>query len=108
MRLHGERPSALGLTGAAIAACTVWDAHSINVIGMPPVLYFAAGCVVQSALLTPYALAYLLVLFTMRTTPVGVVAPVRELSIVPGEPHPVRRLVGATIVLCGIAAIALG
>ncbi|GHJ36617.1 EamA family transporter [Streptomyces sp. TS71-3] len=101
------------------------------------------GCLVQSAMLTPYALArkrevarlwrghwretlvvavlsplaYLFVLFAMRTTPVSVVAPVRELSIVIGgllawrvlgEPNPVRRLVGAGIVLSGIVGIAVG
>jgi drug/metabolite transporter (DMT)-like permease len=62
-------------------------------------------------------LAYLLVLFAMRTTPISVVAPVRELSIVIGslvawrvlaEPNPVRRLVGAAIVLSGIVGIAIG
>ncbi|MFI6344126.1 EamA family transporter [Streptomyces sp. NPDC050560] len=131
------------LTGAAIAGYTLWDDHSVGTLAMPPLLYFTAGCVLQSALLTPYAmarrreaarlwrthrretlvvavlspLAYLFVLFAMRTTPVSVVAPVRELSIVIGslvawrvlgEPHPVRRLVGAAIVLTGIVGIALG
>lgn len=130
------------LTGAMIAGYTLWDAHSVNAIGMPPLLYFAAGAVLQSAVLTPYALAnapirrrlwhtyrreimvvavlsplaYLFVLYVLRTTPVSVVAPVRELSIVIGsilawrvlgEPNPVRRLVGAVIVLSGIVGIAL-
>jgi drug/metabolite transporter (DMT)-like permease len=130
------------LTGATIAGYTLWDAHSVNAIGMPPLLYFAAGSLLQTVLLTPYALArpsarrrllaahrreilviavlsplaYLLVLYVLRTTPVSVVAPVRELSIVIGsliawrvlgEPHPVRRLIGAVIVLSGIVGIAL-
>jgi len=130
------------LTGATIAGYTLWDAHSVNAIGMPPLLYFASGSVLQTALLTPYALArpvarrrlwaahrreimviavlsplaYLLVLYVLRTTPVSVVAPVRELSIVIGsliawrvlgEPNPVRRLIGAVIVLSGIVGIAL-
>lgn len=131
------------LTGAAIAGYTLWDDRAVTVWAMPPILYFAAGSVLQSALLTPYALAhrpdvvrlwqahwreilivavlsplaYLFVLFAMRTTPVSVVAPVRELSIVIGslvawrvlhEPNPVRRLVGAVIVLSGIVGIAVG
>jgi drug/metabolite transporter (DMT)-like permease len=131
------------LTGAAIAGYTLWDDRSVSALAMPPILYFTAGCVGQSALLTPYALArrrevsrlwrdhwretlvvavlspmaYLLVLFAMRTTPVSVVAPVRELSIVIGsvvawrvlgEPNPVRRLVGSAIVLSGIVGIAVG
>ncbi|TDV57925.1 DMT family transporter [Actinophytocola oryzae] len=147
-RNHSGRPMLASvvygvLTGAMIAGYTVWDAHSVNAVGMPPILYFAAGSVFQSVLLAPYALArkpeiarlwgryrrevltvavlsplaYLLVLFTMRTTPVSVVAPVRELSIVIGsliawrvlaEPNPARRLVGAAIVLGGIVGIALG
>ncbi|MFC9437590.1 EamA family transporter [Nocardia sp. NPDC057030] len=130
------------LTGAAIAGYTLWDAHAVTTIGMPPILYFTAGCLVQSAILTPHALArthdvarlwsdyrreilivavlsplgYLLVLFAMRTTPISVVAPVRELSIVIsglvawrvlGEPNPARRLLGAVIVLSGIVGIAI-
>lgn len=67
------------------------------------------------AVLSP--LAYVLVLYAMRIAPVALVAPARELSIVVGgivawrvlhEPHPVRRLVGAGIVLAGVFALALG
>jgi drug/metabolite transporter (DMT)-like permease len=70
--------------------------------------------VVAVVVLSP--LAYLLVLFAMRLAPVSLVAPARELSIVIaglaawlvlGEPNPVRRLVGAVIVLAGVAAIAV-
>jgi drug/metabolite transporter (DMT)-like permease len=131
------------LTGAAIAGYTLWDDRAVSVLAIPPILYFTAGCLLQSAMLTPYAmarkpdiarlwhehrreilivavlspLAYLFVLFAMRTTPISVVAPVRELSIVIGslvawrvlgEPNPVRRLVGAAIVLSGIVGIAVG
>lgn len=131
------------LTGAAIAGYTLWDDRSVGAWAIPPVLYFTAGCALQSAMLTPYALArrseaaqlwrahrreivviaalsplaYLFVLFAMRTTPVSVVAPVRELSIVIGslvgwrvlgEPHPARRLIGSAIVLTGIVGLAVG
>jgi drug/metabolite transporter (DMT)-like permease len=61
-------------------------------------------------------LAYVFVLQALTLAPVSVVAPVRESSIVVGallswlvlrEPHPVRRLVGALVVLAGVAALAL-
>ncbi len=131
------------LTGATIAGYTLWDDRSVTTLAIPPIIYFAAGCVLQSAMLTPHALArgdevarlwrehrreillvavlsplaYLFVLFAMRNTPVSVVAPVRELSIVIGsvvawrvlhEPNPMRRLVGAAVVLTGIVGIAVG
>lgn len=66
------------------------------------------------AVLSP--LAYVLVLEAMRTAPVSLVAPARESSIVVGsllawwlfkEPDPLRRLLGAGIVLAGIVLIAL-
>ena len=131
------------LTGATIAGYTLWDDRSVSALALPPILYFAAGSLLESALLTPHALAhkqealrlwrehrreilvvavlsplaYLFVLFAMQTTPVSVVAPVRELSIVIGsvvawrvlrEPNPLRRLLGAAIVLTGIVGIAFG
>lgn len=61
-------------------------------------------------------LAYILVLTAMRTAPVALVAPLRESSIVIGsllawrlfhEDHLARRVLGAAIVLAGIAAISL-
>lgn len=65
-------------------------------------------------LLSP--VAYVLVLFAMQMAPVSLVAPARESSIVLGsligwlilgEPNPVRRLIGAAVILTGIAAIAM-
>lgn len=65
------------------------------------------------AVLSP--LAYVLVLQAMRTTSVALVAPVRESSIVVGsllawwlfgEQRPARRLIGALVVLAGIALLA--
>lgn len=98
-------------TGGAIAGYTLWDAHSVGALAVPPLVYFSAGCVLQSALLAPYALrrrteltrlwrvhrkhvvivgllspvAYLLVLYAMRIAPVSMVAPARETSIVIGS-----------------------
>lgn len=128
------------LTGAAIAAYTLWDAFSVSTLDLPPLAYFAGSGVLQSALMAPTVLrrgqagavwkrywrhavavgvlspvAYVAVLYALTTAPVALVAPAREFSIVLGgiaawlvlrEPHPVRRLTGAVIVVAGIAAIA--
>lgn len=95
-------------TGALIAAYTLWDAYSVTTLAVPPIVYFATGSILQSALLAPKVLsnkeqlrllwkenrrdvlivgtlspvAYLLVLFAMRLAPVSLVAPAREVSIV--------------------------
>ena len=75
----------------------------------------ARGPVVVVAVLSP--LAYVLVLRAMQLAPVSLVAPARESSIVVGallswwvlrEPHPLRRAIGAVVVLAGIGAIVLG
>ncbi|EME52090.1 EamA family transporter [Amycolatopsis decaplanina] len=98
------------LTGLTIAAYTLWDAHSVTALGVPPIVYFGTGAIVQSLLMAPYALkdreevlwlwrehkrevlivgvlspvAYLLVLYALQIAPVSLVAPARELSIVLG------------------------
>jgi drug/metabolite transporter (DMT)-like permease len=98
------------LTGVAIAGYTLWDAHAMNGLAVPPLIYSGATCVVQSLVLAPHALtnrrrvahlwrkrwkdvvtiavlsptAYVLVLYAMRIAPVSLVAPARELSIVLG------------------------
>jgi drug/metabolite transporter (DMT)-like permease len=132
------------LTGATIAAYTLWDNRSVNGLHVPPVPYFTAGLVWQLPFLavllarrgagTPARevwrsarrpaltvalcspLAYLLVLRAMQLAPVALVAAARESSIVVGagfgwlvlkEPRPVRRLVGAVVVLTGIGLIAI-
>lgn len=129
-------------TGATIAAYTLWDAFAIGSIRLAPVSYYAGTLVVQVAFLAPAIirrrtafantlrvnrapiaaiavlspLAYILVLTAMQTSPVALVAPLREASIVIGallawrlfgEGHLARRLIGAVIVLVGIAAISL-
>lgn len=62
-------------------------------------------------------LAYILVLLAIQNAPVSLVAPAREVSVVLvsiagwlflREPHPLWRFVGASIVLAGIALLALG
>lgn len=110
----GARRAGLGyglLTGVLIAAYTLWDAHAVGALAAPPLLYFTAAVVLQSALLAPFTLArspgavlelwhehrrevllvgvlspvaYLLVLYALRMAPVSLVAPARESSIVLG------------------------
>lgn len=62
-------------------------------------------------------LAYILILIAIQLAPVSIVAPAREVSVVLvglagwllfREPHPVQRLIGAGIVLVGIALLGLG
>ncbi len=62
-------------------------------------------------------LAYILILTAIQLAPVSVVAPAREVSVVfvaiaswliLREARPVQRLIGATIVLAGVALLALG
>ncbi len=62
-------------------------------------------------------LAYILILYASRLVPVALVAPGREFSVVLvslagwlwlHEPSPRPRLVGASVVLVGIALLALG
>jgi drug/metabolite transporter (DMT)-like permease len=62
-------------------------------------------------------LAYVLILFAFTLAPVALVAPAREVSVVLvalggwllfREPHPVQRIVGAVVVLGGVALLAMG
>ena len=62
-------------------------------------------------------LAYILILMAMQLAPVSIVAPAREVSVVLvgiagwlvfKELNPVQRLVGGTIVLLGVALLAVG
>jgi drug/metabolite transporter (DMT)-like permease len=95
-------------TGSLIAAYTLWDAHAVTTLAVPPVILMCGSALVETVLLAPYVarhraevgqlwrahkvpvlavavlspLAYVLVLFAMRLAPVSLVAPARELSIV--------------------------
>lgn len=98
-------------TGALIATYTLWDAHAVTALAVPPVILMAGSALVETVLLAPYVatrrtevhrlwrehrtpvlvvallspVAYVLVLFAMRLAPVSLVAPARELSIVFGS-----------------------
>ncbi|KNX36331.1 DMT family transporter [Luteipulveratus halotolerans] len=130
-------------TGATIAAYTLWDGHAVDELALLPLPYFALTVLWQTVLMTPEVVrrrqrvaatvrgswrpaavtavlspvAYVLVLEAMRTTPVSLVAPARESSIIVGsllawwlfkEPGPVRRLTGCVVVIAGITLIAWG
>ena len=127
-------------TGTTIAAYTLWDASTVTTLGLAPVSYYAGTLLLQTVALTPGVirhrralphtlrvdrapvaavavlspLAYVLVLTAMQTSPVALVAPLRESSIVIGalvawrlarDGGLARRLVGAAVVLAGIVAI---
>jgi drug/metabolite transporter (DMT)-like permease len=132
------------LTGCMIATYTVWDKVSVATFLIPPLLYDwganafrvmallpiarrqapgamarawseRRGAVVAIALLSP--LGYILVLVAMVFTPVSLVAPAREVSILFAalmgahllrEGDLARRLVAAVGMVLGIAGLALG
>lgn len=129
-------------TGLLIAFYTVWDGYSIKQLAVPPLLLEAFSHPIRTIALAPIArkrwpeiariwreyrwkvvvvalispLGYLLVLYALKTTPVHVVAPARELSIVVGvilgarlltEENFRSRLLGALLILFGIVLLAM-
>ena len=91
---------ALVLTPFATGAREQWRDHRRAVLGI--------------GALSP--LAYVLVLFALTRAPISLVAPVRESSVVLGallgasvlkEGHVVRRILAASAIAVGIAALAL-
>ena len=132
------------LTGCLIAVYTIWDKTSVATFLIPPLLYDwgcnvfrcsvlvpltrhrvpgdiarawreRRGTVVAIALLSP--LSYILVLTAMVFTPVSLVAPAREVSILFAalmgahllkEGDLTRRVVAAIGMVLGISGLALG
>ena len=98
------------LTGAFIAAYTLWDGYAVSRVGVAPLLYTWLSEGTRALLLTPLALrrwpearrewrahrlelvgiavlsplAYLMVLTALSFTPISYVAPAREISILLG------------------------
>jgi drug/metabolite transporter (DMT)-like permease len=98
------------LTGAFIAAYTIWDAHAVSALHQPVMVYFCGAEATRSLLLMPLAIrrraevarvwqsrkwsvfgvgllapaAYILVLTALTLASVVFVAPAREISIVFG------------------------
>lgn len=96
------------VTGLTIAGYTLWDAHAVTALAVPPLAQMAGSVAVEALVLSPVALvaraelpalwrkhrwnavvitvlsplAYILVLYALRIAPVALVAPARELSIV--------------------------
>ena len=146
-RQRGAAGNAVGfalLTGCMIAVYTLWDKQSVAAFLIPPLLYDwgtnafrvlmlvpytrrlapgaiakawleRRGAVVAIALLSP--LSYILVLTAMVWTPVSLVAPAREVSILFAalmgahllrEGDVKRRAVAAAGMVLGIAGLALG
>jgi drug/metabolite transporter (DMT)-like permease len=106
------------ITGAFIAAYTVWDRHGVASLAVAPLLYDAGTTLTGVALLAPFAagrwpeitrewrkhrieatavagissLSYILVLTALAFTPVSYIAPAREVSVVIGAFIGARRL----------------
>lgn len=106
------------LTGACVAAYTLWDKRAVSVLGIPPLLLDWGSNFGRTVLVAPVALArfaavrevwrghrrevilvailtplsYILVLTAMVFTPVSYVAPAREISILVGTAMGARFL----------------
>jgi drug/metabolite transporter (DMT)-like permease len=109
------------LTAAAIASYTLWDAHAVSTLAIPPLVFTWLSSALRLVVLAPVVmrgrqtrrnlarvwrehrravlvvailspLAYLLVLVAFTIAPVSYVAPIRELSIVVGTALGARLL----------------
>lgn len=130
------------LTGLFISLYTTWDGFAVGHTGAAPFVYMMAAELARVLLLLPVALrnrpevarlwrehrsatlgvallsplAYLMILTAMTFTPVSLVAPTREISILVGtllgarllsEGQGRRRFVGALGMVAGVALLAL-
>jgi len=142
-----DRPRGAGfalLTGATIALYTVIDKLAVSKFLVPPIVFDWSCVAVRVLILAPWALrggrgtfaeswrldrrailavailsplAYILVLMAMVFTPVSLVAPAREMSILFAalmgahflkEGDVARRLMAATAIVIGIVGLARG
>jgi drug/metabolite transporter (DMT)-like permease len=132
-----------GLTGIAIASYTLWDSYAVSHLLIPPLLFQWGLGACRALLLTPYAvrhwegvrnawqqdkwkvvfvaifsaLAYILVLIALATSPVSYVAPMRVISTLVGvlmgarflgEGESLRRLSAAAAMVLGVIALSAG
>ena len=130
-------------TGACIAGYSLVDRMAVGLKTLPPTLFYFAIIAFQTMLLSLSALrdpegifhqwkrnrrsalfiaflstsAYLAVLYALSVTPLSLVAPAREISVVIGtclgttvlgEGDRKRRMTGSVIILAGIALLAVG
>lgn len=131
------------LTGTFIASYTVVDGYAVKLMLMSPILVDYMGNFVRVAVLAPgvlrdlptaavhwrsqwrYAMvvgvispvSYVLVLYAMKVSPISLVAPAREVSMLfaaligghlLGEGDRVARLLGALCIAVGVVVLALG
>lgn len=131
------------VTGLFIGVYTVWDGYAVGTLAAVPLLFTFVGEAGRVAVLAPLMtgeraeigaawrehrlealgvavlspLAYLMVLTAMRFTPISLVAPTREVSILIGavmgtrllaEGDGTRRLLGALGMVIGVALLATG
>lgn len=129
-------------TGVFISLYTTWDGFAVGHAGAAPIVYMLVGEAFRALMLAPVALrnrpevariwreargptigvallstlAYMMVLTAMQFTPVSLVAPTREISILIGtilgarllaEGQWRRRLLGALGMVAGVALLAL-
>jgi drug/metabolite transporter (DMT)-like permease len=130
-------------TGLLIAGYTVWDKYGVSSVGVLPLVYFAVQMAVCGVCQVPWALgnrslarlqiaaywkrslvagglialAYVLVLTALVTSPVTYVAPMREIGILFGailghkllaEGQTRQRLAGSALMVLGVVALAVG
>ncbi|PZS11113.1 MAG: EamA family transporter [Acidimicrobiales bacterium] len=143
VRLPISADVAFGLAaGVLIAACNLWDARTVSVLAVSPILLewvfngtrvvvLGAGVLRRRGVLAQLwrehrynalvvgvlmPLSYILALWSFTLASISMLAPIREVSIVVAcllswcllsEPQPVRRLLGAAVVLTGVFALAL-
>jgi drug/metabolite transporter (DMT)-like permease len=112
--LHGGMPP-LGYYWAVVACCVILAPVAVRqraIVVSTARRHWIAALVV--GVLCP--LAYVLILLAVQLAPVSIVAPAREVSVVLvalagwlwlREPHPVQRIIGAVVVLTGVALLAL-
>ncbi len=128
--------------GTCIASYTLWDAYAVRALGISPVVVNYASAAGQVLVLAPFIfrqraefkrirqdhlwdvlgvgllapLAYILVLFAMRLSPVSVIAPAREISCLfavflgakfLSEGDVARRCLAAGLSVAGILLLAL-
>jgi drug/metabolite transporter (DMT)-like permease len=131
------------VTGVFIASYTLVDAYAVKFVLLSPILLDYYGNFVRLVFLLPTVLrdrvtaarhwreqwkhalvvaaisplAYVLVLYAMKTSPVSHVAPAREVSMLfaaliggqlLGEQDRIARTAGATLIAAGVMALALG
>jgi len=130
------------MVGLTIGLYTLWDGRAVSTLGFDPLVYYWGGEVCRVVIFTPFAvrdregvrtlwrnhrarvlgiallspLSYILVLAAMSRSPIGHIAPVREVSILIGawfgarmlgEGDRRRRLIAAAAFAAGVVALAL-